>query len=113
MSEYIKRETVLDALKQKSYPLQSDNGKGFVVIDDGIFCDDATDIINAIPADDVEPVVRGEWKESFTTRDCQCAPSGVSYTFWYTCSICGKKSRTKRERCLRCFSYMERSGSGE
>lgn len=103
MSEYIKREDVYKTLK-------------IVVNVDG--CEPSIteidmDAFEAIPADDVEPVVRGEWKESFTTRDCQCAPSGVSYTFWYTCSICGKKSRTKRERCLRCFSHMERSGSGE
>ena len=98
MSEYIKREDATDAFSQM-YPSAT---KSFIL-----------DRLAEIPAADVEPVVRGEWKESFTTRDCQCAPSGVSYTFWYTCSICGKKSRTKRERCLRCFSYMERSGSGE
>jgi len=71
------------------------------------------DEIYDAPAADVEPVVRGEWKESFTSRECQYAPNGVAYTFWYTCSNCGKKSRTKHERCLRCFAHMERSGSGE
>ena len=69
--------------------------------------------INAIPAADVEPVVRATWVEKQIKNYNKYYPDGFRCTSIYTCSNCGKKSKTKHARCLHCFAHMERSGSGE
>ena len=63
--------------------------------------------INAIPAADVEPVVRGEWIEM---RD----PYG-DLTGWIH-EECGHETQCASNYCSKCgakMTFIERSGSGE
>ena len=70
---------------------------------------DFDDIIDAQPAADVEPVVRGEWdKTKYKEHDFRT----------YFCSVCGKReyyfNATQYAYCPHCGAHMmERSGSGE
>ena len=68
--------------------------------------------INAIPAADVEPVVRGEWKDGIDFDEQNV----------YMCSVCkepyilesGTPKENKYNFCPNCGAHlMERSGSGE
>ena len=81
---------------------------------------DVDDIVDAQPAADVEPVVRGEWKRMKLEGDM---------AIYSKCSVCGyvyngstflvnyMKSIVEREHnyCPNCGAHMsvERSGSGE
>lgn len=68
---------------------------------------DVDDIIDAQPAADVEPVVRGEWVEM---RD----PYG-DLTGWIH-EECGRETNAATEYCSKCgakMTFVERSGSGE
>jgi hypothetical protein len=75
---------------------------------------------NAIPAADVEPVVRGEWKW-YDRKEAEIyAPLGmVVCAESYVCSNCGNyigrsSPRDYRPKyCDNCGANMERSGSGE
>ena len=68
---------------------------------------DVDDIIDAQPAADVEPVVRGEWVEM---RD----PYG-DLTGWIH-EECGRETNFASEYCSKCgakMTFVERSDSGE
>jgi len=60
--------------------------------------------INAIPAADVEPVVRGEWIERSDHMECSVCATPVGFS-------------DANDRCPCCYAHMmahmERSGSGE
>lgn len=71
---------------------------------------DVDDIVDAQPAADVEPVVRGEWIKHETFED------GKLDDRWYECSICHEERSftNPTKRCPNCGAHMmERSGSGE
>ena len=96
MSEYISKEIAVEILKEIKRR----------VPDDLKSCVQATiNAINAIPAADVEPVVRGEW---VFTED-------LENHLWYECSVCKTEYNLKymHKRCPNCGAHMERSGSGE
>ena len=65
--------------------------------------------VDAQPAADVEPVVRGEWKEFDADMNA------------YSCSVCnepqmfieGNPEQNEYSFCPYCGAHMERSGSGE
>ena len=95
MSEYIKREDATDAFSQM-YPSAT---KSFIL-----------DRLAEIPAADVEPVVRGEWREFDADMNA------------YVCSVCdepyvlidGTPEQNHYNYCPNCGAHMmERSGSGE
>ena len=97
MSEYIKREDATDAFSQM-YPSAT---KSFIL-----------DRLAEIPAADVEPVVRGEWKDGIDFDEQNV----------YMCSVCkepyilesGTPKENKYNFCPNCGAHMmERSGSGE
>ena len=91
--EYIERGA---ALKESFEVLCEDGGYRMMV---------AEEDINAIPAADVEPVVRGELR--------------INEQGFLECSACGKTLRMpltstyEIKRCYICGAHMERSGSGE
>ena len=92
MSEYIKREDA-KAILNGMVPSVT---KSYL-----------TDAINAIPAADVEPVVRGEWIEM---RD----PYG-DLTGWIH-EECGHETQCASNYCSKCgakMTFIERSWSGE
>ena len=98
MSEYIKRE---DVLKSRISVLEHIHG-----IAHTMFVVTVQDI-NNVPAADVEPVVRGEWKEM---RD----PYG-DLTGWIH-EECGRETNFPSEYCSKCgakMTFVERIGSGE
>ena len=66
---------------------------------------DVDDIIDAQPAADVEPVVRGEWKATYI--------SGLKVSDGAVCSKCDCWSARRSSFCPNCGAPMERSGSGE
>jgi len=66
------------------------------------------DEINDSPAADVEPVVRGEWKDVYMSS---------ASSFVGTCSVCHQSNDIPPPRnahyCPNCGAHMERSGSDE
>ena len=67
---------------------------------------DVDDIVDAQPAADVEPVVRGEWME----EECfVCSRCGMPAT-WAKPSL---RKQLKTDYCSSCGAHMERSGSGD
>ena len=67
---------------------------------------DFDDIIDAQPAADVEPVVRGEWQKVY---------ENTTFGAMYRCSTCGETTFNVEnyKYCPKCGAHMERSGSGE
>ena len=69
---------------------------------------DLDDIIDAQPAADVEPVVRGEWQNAY---------ENTTFGAMYRCSVCGETTFNVEnfKYCPKCGTRMsmERSGSGE
>ena len=65
-------------------------------------------MINAIPAANVEPVVRGEWQKVY---------ENTTFGAMYRCSVCGETTFNVEnyKYCPKCGTHMsmERSGSGE
>lgn len=69
---------------------------------------DFDDIIDAQPAADVEPVVRGEWKWEPPYTICSvCGIHSINRFQSKYCQHCGAKMNNPRG------AHMERSGSGE
>ena len=95
MSEYIKREDALHELSVAKYEVPQ--------VTAGVLRTQIRSVVNAIPAADVEPVVRARWQDGKCTN-CECFGfpkyyGGNEYTI----------------RCPNCGAHMsvERSGSGE
>ena len=96
MSEYIKREQVLKLLESAqawNWSMNTLHGE-----------------IQALPAEDVVPVVHGRW-EGWTTPafyglDDFGEPIYRDATF-YRCSICSRKSAIKEKFCPSCGAKMD------
>ena len=96
MSEYITKDQVFDLL----------HGEDELILfarsykENGSVGERLCNAITRIPAEDVEPVVRGELK---------WVESGV-----WICTYCKTRRYTNTSRyCPECGAHMERSGSGE
>ena len=95
--EYIERGALLLALGEKRAVLNGLSEYGYL------------QVIREVPAADVEPVVRGEWKEFDADMNA------------YSCSVCnepqmfieGNPEQNEYSFCPYCGAHMERSGSGE
>ena len=92
--EYIERSKVIDI----AYWITLESGYERKMVE--------VDCVENMPAADVEPVVRGEWKPWETDDGC--------YQIGWRCSNC----QTTRmgdigKFCPECGAHMERSGSGE
>ena len=109
--EYIERGAVNEKLSAMRQAMVRIYGNGI-----GNLSANAVDAmqtnINAIPASDVEPVVRGEWKDGIDFDEQNV----------YMCSVCkepyilesGTPKENKYNFCPNCGAHMmERSGSGE
>ncbi|MPM73979.1 hypothetical protein SDC9_120964 [bioreactor metagenome] len=72
---------------------------------------DVDDIIDAQPAADVEPVVRGRWKTHIHTL---FVFGTDNETYTYECGNCHCVEEEESIRCPHCGAHMmERSASGE
>lgn len=93
--EYIERGAFADYLRE-----QAKMDMRRMIYHEGIIA-----MMNAQPAADVEPVVRGELR--------------INDQGFLECSACGKTLRMplvsthEMKRCYICGAYVERSGSGE
>lgn len=103
MTDYISRKAALDALCKASTPCFSSTGKPILVFDV-----DYVPAINAIPAADVAPVVRGKWID----RD----DDYYGWNMW-ACSACGEEfvltdgtpDMNEYHFCPNCGAMMEES----
>lgn len=96
MSEYIKREQVLKLLESAqawNWSMNTLHGE-----------------IQALPAEDVVPVVHGRWEgwitPAFYGLDDFGEPIYRDATF-YRCSICSRKSAIKEKFCPSCGAMMD------
>ena len=97
MSEYIDRGDVLAMLKRFKTPI---SGVPVMAVSEYA--------INAIPAADVEPVVRGEWIWNAPYMVCSsCKRHSINRFRAAYCQHCGAKMVNPRG------AHMERSGSDE
>ena len=97
--EYIERGLVLE-------------GKFAALVHNDVFDVVGVDDINAIPAADVEPVVRGEWQLLVSKWDRE---TDILLPPRNECSVCKNwiDSFKDYDFCPFCGAHMERSGSGE
>lgn len=86
MAEYIEREAVLEMLKRECSP------KVFAYL---------ADQVNAIPAADVRPVVRGEWGYRWKIHG-----DGRRPTELFPCSECGYENTSATNFCPNCGADM-------
>ena len=74
------------------------------------FCplDEVSDVIDAAPTLDYEPVRHGEWVEDWREDDRIAVRSGfpIVRKFGYKCSLCGRKEKTRYEYC-HCGAKMD------
>ena len=105
MSEYIKRE---DALNRAITVRHFDGKLGGVCDHQYVRVVD----INAIPAADVEPVVRGEWVQKTITERSELFEEEFEIPV-IVCSVCDTIVSFPSSYCPECGAHMERSGSGE
>ena len=91
MAEYIEREAVKKLIC------------GFCNL-----CDGSTDVceyrdiqVDAIPAADVRPVVRGKWEEHVPSEN-----SRLKFP-WHSCSRCGAVGNPLYKFCYECGAWME------
>lgn len=103
MTDYISRDAALDALCKACTPCFSSTGKPILAFDV-----DYVPAINAIPAADVRPVVRGKWID----RD----DDYYGWNMW-ACSACGEEfvltdgtpDMNEYHFCPNCGARMEES----
>lgn len=69
-----------------------------------LFCD-----VHSMPAEDVAPVVRGEWVERVIQRS---DPDGDWLALEYRCSLCGRVEYRKEPYC-HCGADMREEGNDE
>ena len=91
MAEYIERETVIKALKDNVTEMESYIYFGSNL---GVPEDEIEDIVNEIPAADVEPVKHGRWLINSDgyypyCSECKCEPDGRKMS--KHCPNCGAK----------------------
>lgn len=95
MSDYIKRDDVLDYLR------------GLLALGDAVFIDPAKEIeiVESIPAADVEPVRRGHWKLDEEEFEWGCGVCGEHICVkWYGE---GRDRTYRMPFCPRCGAKME------
>lgn len=84
MADYISRQAVIDALeKERDYLLK--NGRTGA---ENILVHHALAVVDEIPAEDVRPVVRGEWKKYRKGIDLQCSRCYWSTDFGIPLNFC-------------------------
>lgn len=106
MAEYIEREAVISVIEEKQkelcpvgmYSRHAVYGSDREKFD---AWQEIIDTLEAIPAADVCPVVRGKWKEDWETGCSECSACGESYLWedydgvgeWNYCPNCGADMR--------------------
>lgn len=102
MSEYIKKEDVYQILNIVTCVGEIKPSVAEIDIE----------AFESIPAEDVEPVVRGEWKLLVSKWDRE---TDILLLPRNECSVCHKWVECYKNYnfCPSCGAHMERSGSGE
>lgn len=101
MNDCIERKKAIELIQPHVKP-QTVYGKGYLQA-----IEHATDILELIPAADVQPVKRGRWSECYTD----------SHHYSGICSVCGKASirsikENPLEYCPKCGARMEGEQNG-
>ena len=103
--EYIERGALSKFVRDVRKRLPKDS-KDFFTRDEMLL--NFQQYVDAQPAADVEPVVRGEWQKVY---------ENTTFGAMYRCSVCGETTFNVEnfKYCPKCGTHMsmERSGSGE
>lgn len=100
--EYIEREAVLGkVIKDKCFVVQKEDLLNYEVILETIY-KDLAEVINSIPASDVEPVRHGHWIWRSNYRDYD---GDICST--YSCSNCSIVSSDNSLYCPNCGAKMD------
>lgn len=90
MAEYIEREAVIEAIRNRESADKFCVNEGLII---------AMNALDDIPAADVRPVVRGEWRERRFSEDVYGAECSVCHTTWdyrtNFCPNCGADMRAE------------------
>ena len=96
MTEYIDREKVIRAFSDFVWNTCN-----------GLRWNDAVAIVKDMPAEDVKPVLHGEWIEHG-----ECNQRQVYEVWYYECSRCGGVSGIAFDYCPNCGSDMRGNDNG-
>lgn len=103
MNDYISKEATIDAIK-KIYCPQCDNYNGVMCW----ACEhmDDMEIIEDMPAANVQPVKHGRWIGIYEYCEKNgCVPSGMGIYYW--CSECDKAEQKTSDFCPNCGARMD------
>lgn len=106
MAEYIKRTAVFEQFDNADADVcETDDFGG---VDYGFGMKNIKELINAIPAADVAPVVRGVWGKEPSSYWRWTSAGAVAVTrTTYRCGLCGRGTAVKSNYCPNCGAKME------
>lgn len=106
MAEYIKRSAVFEQFDNADADVcETDDFGG---VDYGFGMKNVKELINAIPAADVAPVVRGWWEKEPSSYWRWTSSRAVAVTrTTYRCGLCGRGTAVKSNYCPNCGAKTE------
>ena len=113
MSDYISREAAIEAFENADADVLEDYGDG--ACDWGFGMKNIQEVLNSVPAADVEPVRNGQWEGYTHSRYCGIDEYGEPIFrdgIVYYCSNpkCRRKTVIKENYCPNCGSKMDLEG---
>lgn len=106
MAEYIKRTAVFEQFDNADADVRETDDFGGV--DYGFGMKNIKELINAIPAADVAPVVRGVWEKEPSSYWRWTSSGAVAVTrTTYRCGLCGRGTAVKSNYCPNCGAKMD------
>lgn len=110
MAEYIKRSAVFEQFDNADADVcETDDFGG---VDYGFGMKNIKELINAIPAADVAPVVRGRWEKEPSSYWRWSSSGAVAVTrTTYRCGLCGRGTAVKSNYCPNCGAKMDGGNS--
>lgn len=110
MAEYIKRSAVFEQFDNADADVcETDDFGG---VDYGFGMKNIKELINAIPAADVAPVVRGRWEKEPSSYWRWTSSGAVAVTrTTYRCGLCGRGTAVKSNYCPNCGAKMDGGNS--
>lgn len=112
MAEYIKRSAVFEQFDNADADVcETDDFGG---VDYGFGMKNIKELINAIPAADVAPVVRGRWEKEPSSYWRWTSSGAVAVTrTTYRCGLCGRGTAVKSNYCPNCGAKMDGGDNDE